>query len=104
MDANGGGLRNVTRTKKLEETDVSFSPSGAFLVFSSDSPKIKFASLFTIAATGGARQQLTRSRNFYDGAPGWSRDGRIAFESKAGNPDGRAGTAIWTIAAPAGRQ
>jgi TolB protein len=84
---DGGGLRNVTKTKRLEETDVSFSPSGNWLVFSSDGDEIDVASLFTISINGRGRRQLTRTRGIYDGAPSWSPSGTtIAFESARGDP------------------
>ena len=104
VDPNGRGARNLTRTRRREETDVSWSPSGRYLVFSSDGGNIDRASLFTIGAGGGGRRQLTRTSGIYDGAPSWSPDGaRIAFESVAADPDGSRGTRIWTIAAPPGR-
>ena len=38
----------------------------------------------------------------YDGAPAWSPNGtNISFESYPSDPDGTAGTTLWTIAAPA---
>jgi TolB protein len=105
MDSDGDGLRNITRTPNLSETDVSWSPSGEWLVFSGDGPNIDVASLFTIRFDGAERKRLTTARGFYDGAPSWSPNGRaIAFESRRGDPDGSAGTRIWTIAAPAGRR
>jgi TolB protein len=102
---DGSELRNITRTPGLEETDVSWSPSGRWLVFSSDGANVDIASLFTIRFDGQRRQRLTRTRDIYDGAPGWSPSGRkIAFESRRGDPDGSPGTKIWVIAAPAGRR
>ncbi len=104
MDPDGNNKRNITRTPDLEETDISWSPSGNYLVFSSDGPNFEFANLFTIAADGTGRQRLTRARSRYDGAPSWSHDGtRVAFESRRGDPDGSPGTTIWVIAAPEGR-
>jgi TolB protein len=52
MDTNGDNLKNVTRTRSREETDVSFAPSGDYLVFSGDGKGVDFASLFTIATDG----------------------------------------------------
>ena len=105
MDTNGEDLRNVTRTRSREETDVSFSPSGDYLVFSGDGKDVDFASLFTIALDGTGRDRLTHAADTYDGAPGWSRDGtRIAFESYRGDPDGSPGTRIWVIDAPPDRR
>ena len=40
MDAAGGNKRKLTNTPPLEETDVSWSPSGGWLVFSSDGPGV----------------------------------------------------------------
>jgi TolB protein len=104
VNPDGSGLRNVTNTKGLDETDVSFSPSGKWIVFSGDGEDVDIASLFTIGADGKGRARLTRARGYYDGAPGWSPDSKtIAFESRKGDPDGSSGTKLWTIAAPAGR-
>lgn len=70
-----------------------------------DASNVDVASLFTIRFDGVGRRQLTRTRGIYDGAPGWSPNGRrIAFESRPGDPDGSPGTKIWTIAAPPGRR
>ena len=61
VDTDGDGQRNVTRTRRVSETDVSWSPSGDHLVFSSDrDPDI--ASLFTIGADGRDLRRLTRAR------------------------------------------
>lgn len=103
MNTDGGDLRNVTRTGDREETDASFSPSGRFIVYSGDGPRIDLASIFTIPTGGGRRIQVTRTRGIYDGAPAWSSTGRIAFESSRGDPE-RGRTTLWTIRAPRGRQ
>ncbi len=105
MDVDGGSVRNVTNTGDLSETDVSWSPSGRFIVFSSDGPEIQIASLFAIAEDGTRRTQVTRTRGWYDGAPSWSPDGRrIAFEARRGDPDGSSGTRIYLVSAPEGMQ
>ena len=101
IDSAGGSLRYVTRTARTSETDVSWAPDGERLVFSSDGPGVAIASLFTIRADGTGRGRLTSARGWYDGAPAWSPDGTsIAFEARRGEPDGSAGTRIYTIAAP----
>ena len=105
MDVDGGSVANVTNTADLSETDVSWSPSGQFLVFSSDGPDIQVASLFAIARDGSGRVPVTSTRGWYDGAPSWSPDGRtIAFEARRGDPDGSKGTKIYLVNAPAGLQ
>ena len=101
---DGDGLRNVTRTGHHSETDVSWSPTGRYLVYSGDR-NVDIASLFTVRADGSGARGLTRTRGFYDGAPSWSPDGtRIAFEARAGEPDDSPGTRIWVIRAPRDRR
>ena len=105
MDVDGGQVRNVTNTADQNETDVSWSPSGRFLVFSGDGLDIQIASLFAIAEDGTGRTQVTHTWGWYDGAPSWSPDGtRIAFEARRGEPDGSGGTKIYLVNAPAGMQ
>ncbi len=102
VDADSGAAHAVTRTRGREETDVSWAPDGERFVFSADHPDIRFANLFAIGSDGEGKRRITRARRYYDGAPSWAPDGRtIAFESRKGEPDGTAGTRIWTIAAPA---
>lgn len=101
VDPDGGALQYVTRTARTSETDASWAPDGQRLVFSSDGPGVAVASLFTVNADGSGRRRLTTARGWYDGAPSWSPDGTtIAFEARRGEPDGSAGTRLWTIAAP----
>lgn len=105
IDTDGDGARNVTNTPNVEETDVSWSPSGDWLVFSPDGSNVDVASLFTINLDGTGRRRLTNAAGRYDGASSWSPDGEtIAFESFRGDPDGGVGTRVWTIRAPLGRR
>jgi TolB protein len=80
-------------------TDASFSPDGAFIVFSSDE-ELELANLFVIPSAGGSAVRV-RVSDTYDGAPSWSRSGLwIAFETCAGFPDDSPGTQISITAAP----
>jgi TolB protein len=97
MSADGTGRRRVT-TGAGDKTDASFSPDGQWIVYSSDQG-IEYASLFVIPAQGGEAIRVT-DYDGYDGAPSWSGDGRIVFESCPGDPDGSAGTTLWVIDAP----
>jgi TolB protein len=102
MNVDGGHLFNVTNNPATDDTDPSWSPSGKWIVYSSDGPNIAIANLFVIPAAGGRRIQVTHYGG-YDGAPGWSPDGgSIAFESAPHDPDVSGNTKIWVIAAPAG--
>ena len=95
------GLRNVTRTRRMSETDIAWAPDGKRIVFSSDAHGEQIAALVVMNADGGARTRVTRARGWYDGAPSWSPDGTtIAFEARRGEPDGSRGTRLYRIAAP----
>ncbi len=96
---DGTDQRRVT-TVDGDKTDASFSPDGAWIVYSSDEGGLEFANLFVIPVAGGASTRATHFAG-YDGAPSWSPDGqRIAFESYPGDPDDGTGTEIRIIAAP----
>ena len=98
---DGAELRNVTRTRRVSETDVAWAPDGRRLVFSSDAYDGQIAALVVMGASGGSRTRVTRARGWYDGAPSWSPDGAtIAFEARRGEPDGSPGTRLYRIAAP----
>ena len=82
IDAEGRAARNVTRTRRASETDVSWSPDGSRLVYSGGGPGVDVASLFVVGADGTGRRRVARARGFYDGAPTWSPDGgTIVFQS-----------------------
>ena len=101
MDPDGNHIRNVTQSPGSDDTDVTFSPDGAYLLYSSDHGGLDNANLFVIPVEGGAPRRVTEAPDAYDGAPSWSPDGRwIAFESVAGDPDVSAGTSLWIIDAP----
>jgi TolB protein len=97
MNADGTGKRQVT-TGPGDKTDASFSPDGQWIIYSSDQD-IEYANLFVIPAQGGETIRVT-DYDGYDGAPSWGSDGRIVFESYAGDPDDSAGTTLWVIDAP----
>ncbi len=96
MSTDGGNVVNVSNDAAAEDTDASFSPDGTHIVYSSDHGGLLTANLFMIATTGGTPVRITNS-DAYDGAPSWSADGRIAFES---NRNLTEQTDLFVIAAP----
>ena len=99
MDVNGNNHNKITKGEG-DKTDGSFSPNGEWLVYSSDEAGIDLANLFIIKISVGNPIRITNYSG-YDGAPSWSPDDqKIAFESSATDPDGSAGTTIWTITVP----
>jgi TolB protein len=97
MNIDGTGRHQVT-TGSGDKTDASFSPDGRWIVFSSDQ-EIESANLFVIPVEGGTAVRVT-NYDGYDGAPSWSSDGRIVFETFPGDPDDSEGTTLWVINAP----
>lgn len=100
IDADGGEPENFTDSP-WEDTDASFSPDGEWVVYSSNEGDLELASLFVRPVDGGPAERLTNADGWYDGAPAWSPDGDvIAFEARAGDPDGSEGTALFLVDAP----
>ncbi len=83
-----------------DKTDASFSPNGNWVVYSSSEGDLEFANIFIIPVEGGRSRQVTHYSG-YDGAPTWTGQGTILFESCPGDPDNSKGTKIWSIAVPA---
>jgi TolB protein len=103
MSADGTGQRQLT-SGSGDKTDASFSPDGAYLVYSSNEEGGDYANIFIVPVGGGQSTRVTRYTG-YDGAPSWTNAtgcdrGVIAFESYDGDPDGSAGTSLWLIEAP----
>lgn len=100
MSTDGSNKKQVT-SGEGDKTDASFSPDGAWIVYSSNQGDLDFANLYIIPGSGGAPVRVTYFDHGYDGAPSWSPDGKtIAFESCADDPDGSGGTGLWIIGVP----
>ena len=81
---------------KGDKTDASFSPNGNWIVYSSEENDLEFANLFIKPVNSPSSIRLTHFTG-YDGAPSWSADGKVIFESFKGDPDNSKGTQIWLI-------
>jgi len=81
LDADGGNLRRLTRTRAIE-VSPSWSPDGKRLVFVSD--KTGSPQLYIMNVDGGSVRRLTYDGS-YNTAPCWSPDGQwIAYETRVG--------------------
>lgn len=99
MNTDGSDPRKVTEGPG-DKTDVSFSPDGEWLVYSSDEGSLANAEIFIVPVFGGTSVRVTDFEG-YDGAPSWSPDGTtVVFESSPGDPDGSPGTTLWMINTP----
>jgi Tol biopolymer transport system component len=102
VDLPGVNVGLIELTSGFDDRQPQWSPSGRWIVYSSNGTNINIVNLFVKPADGGPRQQVTRSSGL-DGATGWSWYGKtFAFESAPYDPDIRGVTHIWTIAAPPG--
>jgi TolB protein len=77
IDANGGGLRNLTRNPAVEEYGPAWSPDGRKIAFARWPKAPALRGIYVMKADGSGLRRLTRK---YDLDPAWSPDGRkIAF-------------------------
>ena len=98
MAPDGTDIRQVTDGPA--DTDASWSPDGAWIVYSSDHGGLPVPSIFVVPAAGGTPIRVTRDSIHEDGAPSWSPDGKwIAFESHR-DRDEESPTTLWRIVAP----
>ena len=94
-EPDGANQRQVT-SGPGDKTDASFSPDGAWIVFSAEAAGSEFADLFVVPVAGGEPRRVTRAAG-YEGAPSWSPDGKsIVYEASPGDPD-LLGTSIWVV-------
>jgi TolB protein len=95
---DGSDLRQVT-TSPASDTDASWSPDGACIVYSSDYGSLPAPNIFVIEAGGGQPIRITFSDTNEDSAPSWSPDGAwIAFEAHEGQEEDTP-SALWRISA-----
>lgn len=100
MATDGSDIVQVTDSP-ASDTDASWSPDGACIVYSSDHGELAVPNLFVVSASGGTPTRITYDDTHEDSAPSWSPDGKwIAFESHEG--DWESPTALWRIAVPEG--
>jgi TolB protein len=96
ISMDGQRLRQIT-TSEASDTDASWSPDGAWVVYSSDEGDLDYANLFVISSHGGSPIRATDNPSGYDGAPSWSPDFKwIVFESGAEDEP----STLWAIPAP----
>ncbi|MBM3152290.1 MAG: hypothetical protein FJZ96_08855 [Chloroflexi bacterium] len=99
MAPDGSDIRPAT-TDPSSDTDASWSPNGACIVYSSDFSGLEMPNIFVLAVNGGQPVRITFSVTAEDSAPSWSPDGLwIAFESHSGQ-DENSPASLWRIAAP----
>jgi Tol biopolymer transport system component len=75
MNANGSGLRQVTKNK-VDDGGPAWSPNGDRLVFHRWDAAETEADLVTVRVNGRGERNLTRSPGIVDRAAVWSPDGR----------------------------
>jgi Tol biopolymer transport system component len=75
MNANGSGLRQVTKND-VDDGGPTWSPSGDRLVFHRFIDDIDHADLITVRVNGTSERNLTRSPRISDRYGVWSPDGR----------------------------
>jgi len=84
MDAEGGGITNLTRTDNGYEASPDWSPDGSRIAFVRQERFSSFYDIYAINADGTGLTRLTddSARNYREGAPAWSPDGsKVLFES-----------------------
>lgn len=99
MDVDGSNKQNVTGSDPGDKTDATFSPDGKWIVYSADNGTLLYANIFIKNLATGQLIQVT-DYSGYDGAPSWSTDDRIVFESTKKDPDASSGSTLWIIDAP----
>ena len=94
MNANGSGLRQLTRNRAVDTTPA-WSPDGRSLVFASNRAGGEHKLYLLRLNPGSARPLTTGPRTAFDIAPSWSPDSRlIAFAS---NRAAYANSDIWLV-------
>ena len=89
-------VRQITKSEG-SDTDASWSPDGAWIVYSSTHGDLEFANIYIQSSLGGTPIRVTDNPDGYDGAPSWSPDFKwLVFESGAEDEP----TTLWAIPTP----
>lgn len=85
-NAQGRGIRRLTRTQQIEATPT-WSPDGSELIVASDAVATNHPQLYRLSASGGALRRIPSNVSGYCAEPDWShanRD-RVAFTAAVGS-------------------
>jgi Tol biopolymer transport system component len=82
IDANGGGLREISRADPHDCLWPAWSADATKIAYTRNSDCEGYPDIFVVNADGTNRKRLTRDENNSD--PAWSQDGQtILFRSRA---------------------
>ena len=107
ISPSGGKERDVTRTRRIRETEPSFAPNGRAIAFVWSDGSGRHGGIGVVDSDGTRLRHLTSGVNpddFYD-FPHWTADGRsIAYLRSHNDANGEPVDATWSIPANGGPQ
>jgi TolB protein len=90
MDADGGNVRQLTKTKDCYNGGPFFSPDGTKVIFRSDRKEKDRLQIYVINADGTGEKALTNNDKWVYWAPFWYKDGKHIIYTAADHSDEKA--------------